>query len=129
MFFDTDAGGVVHNVAWLRMIEVARTHLVAEMGMSLEEMAVTQEFPVVVRTEIDYIRPARLGEKLLIAGRLDSFSKAKFWCAFDVRRERDDVLLVQCRQMLALVRMPAGKPVRIPERWSRDYPELRETKV
>jgi acyl-CoA thioesterase FadM len=29
MFFDTDCGGVVHNIAYLRMIETARTRLAA----------------------------------------------------------------------------------------------------
>ena len=27
MFFDTDCAAVVHNIAYLRFIEVARTHL------------------------------------------------------------------------------------------------------
>ncbi|HCN27978.1 MAG TPA: acyl-CoA thioesterase, partial [Verrucomicrobiales bacterium] len=52
MFFDTDIGGVVHNIAYLRMIETARTRLAAKLGMSLREMSETQLFPVVVRTEI-----------------------------------------------------------------------------
>ena len=39
MFFDTDCGGVVHNIAYLRMIETARTRLAGLMGMKLREMA------------------------------------------------------------------------------------------
>jgi acyl-CoA thioesterase FadM len=31
MFFDTDCGGVVHNIAYLRFIEIART-LLAEQN-------------------------------------------------------------------------------------------------
>ena len=27
MFFDTDCGGVVHNIAYLRFVEIARTLL------------------------------------------------------------------------------------------------------
>ena len=52
MFFDTDCGGVVHNIAYLRMIETCRTKLAGLMGMDLKTMAKTQLFPVVVRTEI-----------------------------------------------------------------------------
>ena len=58
MFFDTDCGGVVHNIAYLRFIETARTLLAEELGMKLVEMAKTQRYPVVVRTEIDYRRAA-----------------------------------------------------------------------
>jgi acyl-CoA thioesterase FadM len=31
MFFDTDCGGVVHNIAYLRMIETARTRLATKL--------------------------------------------------------------------------------------------------
>lgn len=33
MFYDTDCGGVVHNLAYLRMIEACRTKLGAKLGM------------------------------------------------------------------------------------------------
>src|SRR5205807_9315454 len=84
MFFDTDCGGVVHNIAYLRFIEVARTLLAEELGLPLAEMAQTQKYPVVVRTEIDYRRAAKLGDKLMIEGWLDRVDRARFWCAFKI---------------------------------------------
>ena len=117
MFFDTDCGGVVHNIAYLRMIETCRTRLAAKMGMDLREMSVSQLFPVVVRTEIDYRRPAKLGDWLLIKGSLAEMSKARFWCQFEVIRESDGALLITSRQALALVQMPEGRPVRLPNEW------------
>lgn len=126
MFFDTDCGGVVHNLAYLRMIETARTRLAAQLGMKLREMAQTQLFPVVLRTEIDYKKPAILGDELVIHGRLDSVERVRFWCAFEMRRPADDALLITCRQSLALVQMPVGKPVRLPEEWAEKYAHLRK---
>jgi YbgC/YbaW family acyl-CoA thioester hydrolase len=64
MFFDTDCGGVVHNIAYLRFVEIARTLLAEELGLPLATMAETQKYPVVVRTEIDYRRGAKLGDRL-----------------------------------------------------------------
>lgn len=124
MFFDTDCGGVVHNIAYLRMIETARTRLAALLGMKLRDMAQTKLFPVVVRTEIDYRKPAVLGDELVIHGKLESVERARFWCAFEVRRPADDALLITCRQALALVQMPQGKPVRLPEDWAEKYAHL-----
>ena len=124
MFFDTDCGGVVHNIAYLRMIETARTRLAAKLGMKLKEMAVTQLFPVVVRTEIDYRKPAVLGDEIIIKGRLESIERVRFWCAFELRRQADDALLITCRQSLALVQMPQGRPVRLPEDWAVKYVHL-----
>lgn len=117
MFFDTDCGGVVSNIAYLRFIEIARTHLAEELGLALAEMTQKQRYPVVVRTEIDYRRAARLGDRLMIEGRLDRLESARFWCAFRITRPQDKTLIAECRQMLALIEMPTGKLLRLPEHW------------
>lgn len=124
MFFDTDIGGVVHNIAYLRMIETARTRLAAKLGMKLRDMAQTQVYPVVVRTEIDYRKPATLGDELVISGRLESVERVRFWCAFEIRRAGEATVLITCRQSLALVQMPQGKPLRLPEDWMVKYAHL-----
>ena len=124
MFFDTDCGQVVHNIAYLRMIETCRTRLAAKMGMDLRSMLETHLYPVVTRTEIDYKRPARLGDWLIIRGRLDEIARARFWCAFEMIREADGALLVIARQALALVKMPEGKPQRLPVEWAEKWGEV-----
>ena len=113
MFFDTDCGGVVHNLAYLRMIETCRTRLAAKLGMDLREMSVSRVFPVLTRTEVDYRRPAKLGDWLEIRGKLGEVGSARFWCEFEIRREPDGELMVTAKQALALVKMPEGKPVRL----------------
>ena len=115
MFFDTDCGGVVHNLAYLRMIETCRTRLAAKLGMDLKSMAETAIYPVLTRTEVDYLKPARLGDWITIRGKLGNFSKVRFWCEFEMRRESDGALLVTASQCLALVKMPEGKPQRLPD--------------
>ncbi len=113
MFFDTDCGGVVHNLAYLRMIETCRTRLAAKLGMELREMAQTQVFPVLTRTEVDYRKPGKLGDWIVIRGWLGEVRPARFWCEFEMRRESDNELLVTAKQALALVKMPEGKPLRV----------------
>jgi YbgC/YbaW family acyl-CoA thioester hydrolase len=117
MFFDTDCGGVVHNIAYLRFIEIARTLLAEQLGMALSEMAASQRYPVVVRTEIDYRRGARLADRLVIEGWLDQVARARFWCAFRIVRPADDTLIAECRQTLALVQMPQAKILPLPKTW------------
>ena len=119
MFFDTDSGGVVHNIAYLRFIEIARTLLAEELGMPLAKMMQTQRFPVVVRTEIDYRRGAKLGDRLVVDGWLDRLERVRFWCAFRIVRPQDKTLIAECRQMLALVEMPEGKLLRLPDEWEK----------
>jgi YbgC/YbaW family acyl-CoA thioester hydrolase len=119
MFFDTDCGGVVHNIAYLRFVEIARTLLAEQLGLTLIEMAESKKYPVVVRTEIDYRRAAKLGDRLVIEGWLDRLERVRFWCAFQILRPKDDALIAECRQMLALIEMPAGKLLRLPDDWEK----------
>jgi len=119
MFFDTDCAAVVHNIAYLRFIEVARTHLAEQLGLGLSQMAENQKYPVVVRTEIDYRRAAKLGDRLVIEGWLDQLERVRFWCAFRILRPADETLIAECRQMLAIIQMPEAKLLRVPDDWDR----------
>ena len=120
MFYDTDCGGVVHNLAYLRMIEACRTKLGAKLGMDYKTMSDLQQFAVVVRHEIDYVRPAVLGDTILTTGWLQSVDRARFWCDFEMRRASNNDLLVRAHQQLALIQMPQGRPARIPAEWHPD---------
>ena len=117
MFYDTDCAAVVHNLAYLRFIEEARTLMAGQMGMPLNEMMATGLFPVVLRTEIDYRSPGRLGEQLLVRGGVTEVGRVRFWVGFEIVRPADDALLATCRQSLALIRMPGGKAERLTEKW------------
>ena len=119
MFFDTDCGGVVSNIAYLRFIEIARTLLAEELGLRLTEMAKTQIYPVVVKTEIDYRRAAKLGDELMIEGWLDDLQRARFWCAFRITRPADEAIIAECRQTCALIEMPAARLLPLPGEWEK----------
>ena len=118
MFYDTDAGGVVHNIAYLRFVEKCRTLLGEKLGLDLGQMADSGLYAVVVRTEIDYKKPAKLGDRLTVKGWLDEVEKVRFWCAFEITRDGDDTLLVTSRQRLAMVQMPEGRPTRLPKHFA-----------
>lgn len=122
MFYDTDCAGVVHNIAYLRFIETARTLMAAEMGMPLREMVETGLYPVVLRTEIDYRMPGRVGDRLLVRGGVSELGRVRFWVKFEVVRPGDNAVLVTCRQSLALIRMPGAKAERLPEEWFATQP-------
>jgi YbgC/YbaW family acyl-CoA thioester hydrolase len=119
MFFDTDCGGVVSNIAYLRFIEIARTLLAEELGLRLVQMNEDKKYPVVVNTEIDYRRAAKLGDRLVVEGWLDQLERVRFWCAFRIIRPDDNALIAECRQMLALIEMPATRLLRLPEEWEK----------
>lgn len=91
MFFDSDCGAVVHNIAYLRFVEIARTALPKQLGLHRAEMAGTQRYPVFVRTDIDYNRAAKFADKLVIDDWLDDVARIRFWCAFRIELPSDGV--------------------------------------
>jgi len=124
-YFDTDAGGVVHNIAYLRMVEIARSQLAAALGWSLEDMGRTGLVPVVARTEIDYLKPARLGDRLTASAELIRMEKVRFLIRFEIASAtQPDLIFVRCIQTMVTVQLPGGRPQRVPTAWRDAYPHL-----
>ena len=127
MFFDTDASKLVHNLAYLRFIETNRSLLAEKVGWNLGGMVDGGECPVVIRTEIDYRRPARPWDRLIVKGWLEKYERSRFWCRFEIRRAGEEEVLVRARQTLVVVTLPEMKVVRLPASWGEKYGHLRGT--
>ena len=125
MFFDTDCAAVVHNLAYLRIIETARTLLAEQMGLDMVGLAKEGVYPVLLRTEVDYRRSAKVSDKIVARGRLESIERVRFWVSFEVVSEDGATTFVTCRQSLALLRMSDSKPLRLPEEWLQRFAHLR----
>jgi YbgC/YbaW family acyl-CoA thioester hydrolase len=124
-YFDTDAGGVVHNIAYLRMVEVARSQLAERLGWSLEEMNRTGLVAVVARTEIDYLRPARLGDSLRVTAELFRLEKVRMMMRFEITSAKEpEKVFIRCVQTMVAVQLPGGRPQRVPAAWREAYPQL-----
>lgn len=117
MFYDTDCGGVVHNLAYLRWVEECRTKMACAKGMNYLELIKDNLFTVLVRHEVDYHFPATIQDNIVIDGYVESIEKSSLWFLFHVKRASDGKKLVTVRQRLALVSMPSGRPQRIPKEW------------
>jgi YbgC/YbaW family acyl-CoA thioester hydrolase len=122
-FFDTDAGGVVHNVAYLRMIEIARSDLAEKLDWTLKAMA-SGECPVVARTEIDYIKPARLGDELHIHSRLAGMEKIRFYIETVISNAVNGEVFCRCRQTMVTVQLATGRPRSLRKDWRAKWPQL-----
>jgi YbgC/YbaW family acyl-CoA thioester hydrolase len=121
-FYDTDCGGVVSNIAYLRYVEKARTALFAGLGMPASEMMATGLFPAVVRTEIDYRSPARLGDEIRVVARLVTVEKVRAICEFRLIATApggEPRPVAAASQVVALIQLPEGRPRRMPPEWLR----------
>lgn len=113
-FEDTDAGGVVYHGAYLRFAERARTEWLRDLGLPHSQLiAETGLIFVVKRLAIDYVRPARLDEALVVETRLARLGRASVTVAQAVRREEATVASLEV--VLACVRLATGRPEAMPE--------------
>jgi acyl-CoA thioester hydrolase len=75
---DTDLAGIVYYANHLKFIERARTDWVS--GLGIDQMALKTRAGIVFavrRVEADYLRPARFGDDLTVATRLQSLGGAR----------------------------------------------------
>ena len=111
---DTDAGGVVYYANYLKYFERARTEHLRKMGIEIKDMLKRGITFIVVRTEIDYKSPARLGDVLQVETGIKDVSKASFWVDYIIRRKEDEKIIVIGRTRMSCVNND-GKPIRLPE--------------
>lgn len=120
-FFDTDAGGVVHNLTYLRWIEAVRTDLAEELGWGIGEMVGGEHgCPVLTKTEVEYLRPARLGDRVRVVSRLGKVGKVRFTVESEVRGVEGEVFC-RARQELVAVDLKTGKAKGLREDWQKKH--------
>jgi acyl-CoA thioester hydrolase len=111
---DTDAAGVVYYANYLKFLERARTEWLAAAGISLTALESEHKAVFVVhRLEIEYRRPARLGDSLAISLEPTERSRVRLVVAQDIVRERE--LIAQARVVLACLDRRTWRPITIPQ--------------
>ena len=110
---DTDAAGVVYYANYLKFMERARTEWLAALGFELATLEVAHGIVFVVhRAEIEYRRPARLGDCLDATLELIELGRARMVALQEVRHGAS--LLTTARVTLACVDRTTFRPARIP---------------
>jgi YbgC/YbaW family acyl-CoA thioester hydrolase len=122
-FYDTDAGGVVHNISYLRWIETARSQLAESLGWSLVDMT-AGSCPVVARTEIDYLKPAKLGDEVIVKTELFALERVRFFISYEIRKKSDGLLFSKAKQTMVPVDLKTGRPQALRKDWLEAWPQL-----
>jgi acyl-CoA thioester hydrolase len=113
---DTDSGGIVYYANYLRFAERARTEMLRSAGISHARMMAEDGLVLAVRRcEVEYLRPARLDDELLIETRVAGLGGATIDLAQRIRRLDGDgeIDLVQLAVRIACVGS-GGRAARLP---------------
>jgi acyl-CoA thioester hydrolase len=114
---DTDAGGVVYYANYLRFMERARSEWLRQRGLVQSTMAEDiGAILVVTSLQCNYLKPARLDDELAVSVELTRLGKASMQMAQQVRRCRDDELLLSGEVKAACLDAESWSPRRFPDR-------------
>ena len=114
-FEDTDTAGVVYYANYLKFMERARSDMLRAVGVDQREMLDSGGGAYyVAQANIRYVRPARLGDDLLVVSTVETVRAASV--EIQQRVIRDGELLTDARVTAAFLDAN-GRPQRQPKDW------------
>lgn len=111
---EADALGHANNEAYLRWMNRAATAHSAALGWPVEAYLQLGQGWVVRRHEIDYVRPALPGDRIVIRTWIQSVEKAVSWRGYEVVTPADGVLRARGRTLWVWINYRTGRPTRLP---------------
>ncbi len=114
---DTDAGGVVYYANYLKYMERGRSDMLRKLGIDQGKMLEFLEPDdikfVVIRSEVDYIKPAKLDDEITVHSKLAKVGKASLIMEQEIRRSGETLAKGRIK---AAALNEDNRPVRLPEK-------------
>jgi len=112
---DTDAGGIVYYVNYLKFIERSRTELLRSLGYGKAAVLDDGSLLVVRSAQVDYLMPAKLDDEVLATATLTKVANTYVIFHQEVRRGAD--VLCRATVKVACVSQQEGvmRPSALPE--------------
>ncbi|MCQ8103327.1 tol-pal system-associated acyl-CoA thioesterase [Methylomonas sp. SURF-2] len=110
---DTDAGGVVFYANYLKFFERARTEMLRSCGFEQDRLMALDKLIFVVRSvSIDYLKPARFNEQILVGAKIIEIKKTSLIFEQTITRQQD--VLCNGKVRIACLDAQSMKPTPIP---------------
>jgi len=113
---DTDSGGVVYYANYLKFMERARTEWLRTAGFEQDALIRDRQIIFAVRTvQLDYLRPARFNDQLIVSVALVKAGRASLTLNQSVHKVDDDRPLCTGVVKIACLDSNSFKPRSIPQ--------------
>lgn len=112
---DTDAEGVVYYANYLGWLEVGRTELINDLGISLKKIKEDKGIVFAIR-EVDckYLAPALYADELDVVTSIEEVTGATVVFRQLVVRPKDDVKILDAKVIAFAMDMKKMRPAKIP---------------
>nr|WP_306670820.1 MULTISPECIES: tol-pal system-associated acyl-CoA thioesterase [unclassified Endozoicomonas] len=110
---DTDAGGIVYHVNYLKFMERARTEYLRSTGYDHQKLLKEKKQLVVVDASVQFRHIAQLDDSVIVTVRVESMGRARM--VFQQQCFLEDVLLCEGRFVVACLDSRSRKPTAITE--------------
>ena len=119
---DIDAYDHVNNSVYLAWLDRAAWSHSGTLGLSLEQCVATRRGMAAHRTEIDYLKAALLGDRVLVGTWIvNTDSKLRVERRFQIRRATDGETLSRARIDYVCINLDSGRAVRMPDSFRNAY--------
>jgi len=123
-FEDTDTAGIVYYANYLKYMERARSDMLRAAGIDQRAaMEAGEGVYAVAEVNIRYLRPARLGDDLVVVSTLEQVRAASVVIHQQVMRQAEP--LADARITAAFL-SPDDRPKRQPKAWVERFNQIRE---
>jgi len=109
---DTDVGGVVYHVNYLKYMERARTEYLRALGSAKAAVLANGSLFVVVSVNLNYKRPACLDDELVVTAKV--IQQARTYLVFEQTVLLDGVNICEGQVKIACVNADSFRPTVIP---------------
>ncbi|MDP3451619.1 MAG: thioesterase family protein [Bacteroidales bacterium] len=113
-YYETDLMGIVHHSNYIRYFEWGRHVALVELGLPTQEIEKRGIMMPVIRTECNYKKPAKQGDKLRIVTSVKEMPKVKLVIDTSIYNEEDD-LVCNGSVTLGFIHSSSRKPTRTPD--------------
>jgi YbgC/YbaW family acyl-CoA thioester hydrolase len=113
--YELDSFGHANHAVFLNWLEYGRFAALERAGFPYTEIAARGWGIYVVRLEVDYVREARLGERLLVRTWADGYRRTSMVLAQQIVLEDDPAVEVARARVTAVWVGPDRRPLRVPE--------------
>lgn len=112
---DTDAGGIVYYVNYLKFMERARTEFVRNFVYEQSAMLRERILFVVHSVDARFLNPARIDDELIVTAGIIKVGRANMVFGQTVKRADNGLVLCEGSVKIACISSETMKPCRIPE--------------